>query len=116
MIRSIIAIAAAASLFAAPCATAQSYSSNSYQIGLLSAQERALADPNPGSTLVFGGCVAGAASDYRDTRDMQHSLGVLAACETLGCMVTDSWSNCMKVGAQLFILEMRIAALRSNGY
>lgn len=69
-------------------------------------QMNQLINQNPGSALVFGGCSAAAASEYDKRGDMRDALGVLTSCAAMGCMLTNSYSNCLKVNTQLFALYL----------
>ena len=73
-----------------------------------------LAQNNPGSALVFAGCVAAAMSDYNRNKDAGNATATLAGCATLGCVVTDSWSNCMSVDTQLLIYAIRVSDINDR--
>jgi hypothetical protein len=61
---------------------------------------------NPGSALVFAGCAAAAAQEYRQTNSRERGLNVLVGCAAIGCALTDSYSNCINVNTQLFLLSI----------
>ena len=96
-----LATAVALAGLAQPAAAQSSRSS-------VQAQINSLADRNPGSALVYAGCRVAADREYRITGSMDRALGTLAGCAGLGCALTDSYSNCLSVNAQLFVLELRL--------
>lgn len=73
------------------------------------AEMRYLANENPGSALVYAGCRAVADDEYHNTGDLNRALGALTACAGIGCAFTDSYSNCLRVGSRLFILELALS-------
>ena len=73
------------------------------------AEMRYLADDNPGSAIVYVGCRAVAEDEYYQSGDLNRALGSLTACAGLGCAFTDSYSNCLRVGSRLFILELALS-------
>lgn len=68
-----------------------------------------LASGYPGSTVVYGGCRAVAEDDYARTGSISHALGTLTGCASVGCVLTDVYSDCLRVNARLFVLELRLS-------
>lgn len=68
-----------------------------------------LANKNPGSAIVYAGCRAVAEDEYSNSGNMNRALGSLTACAGIGCAFTDSYSNCLRVGSRLFILEIALS-------
>ena len=68
-----------------------------------------LADGYPGSTAVYAGCRAVAEDDYARTGSVSHALGALTGCSSVGCVLTDVYTDCLRVNARLFVLELRLS-------
>lgn len=114
MNKTISAGIAACLLLAPVAAQAQSCSSLWSQLASTRNAMSSLAADNPGSSIVFGGCVATAASEYDRRGIMSDAIATLTACATMGCMLTGDWGNCISVNTTLFIQSLRITDLQQQ--
>jgi hypothetical protein len=95
-----------ASSFAQSCrAVAEQRAVNNRQASQLVAR-------NPGSTLVFGSCVAAGASAYQDRNSSADATAAYGICAGLACAMTDNYTNCLSVNMELFSLALREVELK----
>lgn len=108
------AVAIAASMLVAPAAMAQTDYQLRAELRQINDAATALGRDNPGSAVVFAGCVAVAMDDYHRNGDAGQATSTLAGCATIGCAFTDSWKNCMAVDTQLLIYAMRASDIQQR--
>jgi hypothetical protein len=86
---------------------AQSCRSVAEQRAAINRQASQLVTRNPGSSLVFGSCVAAGASAYQDRSSAADATAAYGMCAGLACAATDSYTNCLAVNMELFGLALR---------
>lgn len=114
MNKTMLAGIAACLLIAPVAAQAQTCSNLRSQLSSTRNAASSLAADNPGSAIVFGGCVVTAANEYDRRRNMSDAIATLTACATMGCVLTGDWGNCISVNTTLFIQSLRITDLQQQ--
>lgn len=101
-------------LWSAPIAAAGQCADLNGRINANTQTAVSLAQNNPGSATVFGSCLAVGTGSYSDDHDAGNAMKVFAGCAGIGCIVTDSYSNCLEVNLKMFALALRNTQLSTE--
>lgn len=102
-----LALAVLVALWGGPLLAADFCSDLRQRITANNDEAEGLVVQNPGSVAVFASCLAIGAGRYSQDHDGGAASVAYAGCAGIGCIVTDSYGNCISVNLKLFALALR---------